>query len=90
MSSTTPNRSTWFSSRKPELAAEDTSSSIYKSLRSCVPDLNFGNAAIPQLAAVFAMGSLTTVSVVALCTRYFKRIPTSDWVRGTFGRPYDV
>ncbi|KAF8503878.1 hypothetical protein JB92DRAFT_2739261 [Gautieria morchelliformis] len=36
--------------------------------------------ATPQVATAFALGSLSTVGVIALRTRCFKRIPTSDWV----------
>ena len=78
MASPTPNRSTWFSSPKP---ATPDPNCIYKSLSLYVPDLNFENFATPEVATAFAIGSLTTVGVVALSTRYFKRIPTSDWVR---------
>jgi hypothetical protein len=47
---------------------------------SFVTDLDLQALATPHVAAAFALGSLSTVGVIALHTRYFKRIPNSDWV----------
>lgn len=52
-------------------------SSFYDTLLYYV---NFETIATPQIATAFALGSLSTIGAIALHMRYFKRIPTSDWV----------
>jgi hypothetical protein len=36
--------------------------------------------ATPEVAAAFTLGSLATISVIAINRRFFQRIPNSDWV----------
>ncbi|KAF8588123.1 SNase-domain-containing protein [Ramaria rubella] len=72
-----PKQGRWFTSSevKPE---EKTS--FKDSLDYFTQHFNFDVFATPQVVVAFALGSLSTVGAVALQSRYFKRIPTSEWV----------